>query len=236
MEMNEICKQKRLRIGNQWLFRSLAALAMALTVSLGFPGGGIRTTTAATKVLYLTFDDGPSERYTPLVLNVLRQQHAHATFFVVGTRCERYPGLAKRILREGHEIGNHSYAHHYFANASREVVFQDTQKADTAIAHVTGHKPYYYRPPGGILTVGDVQAVRALGHPIMLWTVDSLDWRAGSEQVIIENVRRGARPGAVILFHDGVSNSRYTVTALPKIIRYYRAQGYEFQRLPQAAR
>ncbi|RIV21081.1 polysaccharide deacetylase family protein [Alicyclobacillaceae bacterium I2511] len=221
------------KLKNRRLLHSVAVIWFVLMTYFGCAGAWPRNALAAGKALYLTFDDGPSERYTPLVLNILRQQHVHATFFVVGTRCEHYPGLAKRILREGHEIGNHSYSHHYFANASRQTVFADTLRADRAIIHVTGHKPYYYRPPGGIMAVGEVQAVRSLGHPIMLWTVDSLDWRAATEQEIIKNVRRGTQPGAIILFHDGVSSSRYTVSALPKIIRYYKAQGYQFRRLPQ---
>lgn len=186
---------------------------------------------ASEKVLYLTFDDGPSQRYTPKILDILKRDKVPATFFVVGYRCEEFPQLVRRIRMEGHEIGNHGYAHYYFVHQT-EAVKRDVQQADEVIRHACGVAPLLYRPPGGILDEGEARAIYQLGHPIVFWTVDSEDWKTTSEKVIYDHVVRQGVSGSVILLHDGVSNSRYTTQALPRIIREFRLKGYVFKVLP----
>lgn len=186
---------------------------------------------AQKKVIYFTFDDGPGAVYTPQILNILRQKHVHATFFVLGYRCRALPAIVRRIQREGHEIGSHGYDHADLSHRSFSVVKSEITRADSAIITAVGHKPIYYRPPYGALRQGDTLAIQRLGHKVAYWTVDSQDWKAKSAVGIVQNVERSAHSGSVVLFHDGVNGSRYTVQALPILIDYYRAKGYEFRTL-----
>ncbi|WP_067619554.1 polysaccharide deacetylase family protein [Alicyclobacillus acidiphilus] len=184
---------------------------------------------AQQKVLYFTFDDGPGALYTPQILDVLRREHVHATFFVLGSRCTELPDVMKRMQREGHEIGSHGYDHRNLAHVPEHVIRSEVQMADTAIVQVTGKKPRYFRPAYGAIDRRELPMILQMGHPVVFWTVDSLDWKATSAASIIHEVKTWARPGSIVLFHDGVSQSRYTVQALPVLIRYYRTQGYVFK-------
>ncbi|MDI9259044.1 polysaccharide deacetylase family protein [Alicyclobacillus sendaiensis] len=184
------------------------------------------------KVVYLTFDDGPSQRYTPKLLDILRSQHISATFFVVGYRCEQFPDIVRRIQREGHEIGNHGFAHLDPKKRTLDEVLLDVRKTDVAVVKACGTRPLYYRPPYGSIDAQEIDGVHRLGHPIALWTVDSMDWKAKSAKAIVNQVERHTRPGSIILFHDGISSSRYTVEAMPRIIRDFRRDGYTFKTLP----
>jgi peptidoglycan-N-acetylglucosamine deacetylase len=177
---------------------------------------------AKQKVIYLTFDDGPGAVYTPKILNVLRREHVHATFFVLGYRCQQMPLIVRQIKNEGHEIGSHGYDHRNLINKPESVIRSEIRMADSAIAQVLGQKPLYYRPPYGSIERREISNIRRMGHPVVFWTVDSLDWKAQSALTIIQNVERIAGPGSIVLFHDGTAQSRLTAQALPAIIRYYR--------------
>ncbi|AEJ43241.1 polysaccharide deacetylase family protein [Alicyclobacillus acidocaldarius] len=190
------------------------------------------TSSGATKVVYLTFDDGPSQRYTPKLLDILRGQHIPATFFVVGYRCEQFPDIVRRIQREGHEIGNHGFSHFDPKKHALEELVRDIQKTDAVVEKTCGTKPLYYRPPYGSIAASEIDCVHQLGHPIALWTVDSMDWKAKSASAIVSQVERHAQPGSIILFHDGIRSSRYTIEAMPRIIRDFRRDGYTFKALP----
>ena len=188
---------------------------------------------AEQKVLYLTFDDGPSERYTPKILDILHRERVHATFFVLGFRCKQYPIITKRIHREGHEIGNHGFYHQQIVNKDNAWLRRDVLKTDQIIHRICGVQTMYYRPPGGLISDTELTEIRKTGHHVMLWTVDSQDWKTNSTQSILRNVYREVKPGSVILLHDGVTNSQFTVKALPILIRTLKFQGYVFKVLPQ---
>ncbi len=219
-----------------------AALALSLDLVLT-SFAPLRDTAAVTgtprrmvpseRPIYLTFDDGPDPAWTPRVLDVLSRKHVHATFFVLGCQSEKYPAIVRRIHKDGHEIGNHGYYHTFIVHKSRAWVISDVVRTDAAIAAISGTKPQYFRPPGGILSLADVGLVSHIGHPIAMWTVDTNDWKAKNKESIISAVRRNAKPGAIILLHDGIAaTSRYTVQALPYIIDELRRRGYSFQVLP----
>lgn len=183
------------------------------------------------KVIYFTFDDGPGAIYTPWILDVLRREHIHATFFVLGNRCKELPGIVRRIQRDGHQIGSHGYDHRNLSHEPFAVVQSEIMRADSAIIQAVGRKPIYYRPPFGALDRKEIPAIRRMGHKVRYWTVDSADWKATSALTIVQNVERSAEPGSIVLFHDGLSTSRFTIQALPVLIQYYRARGYEFSTL-----
>ncbi len=187
---------------------------------------------ALQQVVYLTFDDGPSKMYTPRILDILHQEHVQATFFVLGFRAQAFPATMRRIRREGHEIGNHGFYHTFLTHKSKSWIQMDVTKADEAITSACGVRPLYYRPPGGILSRKDWNILRSMGHPIAMWSLDTEDWKAQNADTIIQSVKNNIHPGSIILMHDGVSGSRYTVIALPIIIRFLKSAGYSFKTLP----
>ncbi len=182
----------------------------------------------------ITFDDGPSATYTPQILDVLKDKGVKATFFVVGDHVRKYPDVARRIVAEGHDIGNHTYSHRDLVGVTRQLVLNQLGAADKAIREVTGAETSLFRPPRGLFS----QAVRGvvvdeLGYQIVMWTVSSLDWRSPSPARIARRVRHHIRPGGIVLFHDSGSWIRReggtranTVAALPVVIDELRASGY----------
>lgn len=218
------CRKTRPRL-RQHLMRSvLSALCLCFLVC----PPAFADTKHATKTLYLTFDDGPSERYTPKILDELRAAHVHATFFVLGYRCDEFPQIVRRMHREGHELGNHGYLHEDVVSLSRSCLQRDVLRTDHSIYRASGVIPTFYRPPGGHIDNQERKLILQMGHPIRMWTVDSFDWKARSTQDIDQALADKIRPQAVILFHDGVSGSRYTAEILPKLLSRWKSAGYAF--------
>lgn len=182
----------------------------------------------------LTFDDGPDPKHTPQILDVLKEKKVKATFFVVGKHVEKYPDIAKRIVEEGHEIGNHTYSHKEMAPSTRKTVTKEISKTDLAIKTITGVSANLFRPPRGIYSQASRQLLLEMGYKIILWSVSSVDWRRTSPNWILNRVRRYAKLGSIILFHDGGALLRRegglrvnTVKALPMVIDYLRSQDLE---------
>ena len=173
-----------------------------------------------------TFDSGWIFEYTPALLDILRDQGVAATFFHRGKWAEANPELVKRIIAEGHLIGNHSYTHPYMDKLSPAQVSEEIELADQALEKLTGYKPWLYRPPYGSCTPAVRQALAERGytHSIM-WTIDSHDWMDPGVQYIIDRVTKNAKDGAIVLMHVGAPQ---TIEALPSIIEWLRNKDYEF--------
>ncbi len=200
------------------------------------PQGGIIRKGPHENLVSLTFDDGPSPAYTPQILDILKEKGVKSSFFLVGRNVEKYPDIARRIVAEGHDIGNHTYAHRDLVPSIRKVVLDQLRKTDLAIQNATGVKTRLFRPPRGIVS----NAVRKLvvdqeGYRIILWTVSSMDWSGISPKTIVRRIRWYTRSGGIILFHDsgalirneGASRGN-TVQVLPVIIDYLRERrGFE---------
>ena len=192
------------------------------------------------KIVYLTFDDGPS-KFTPMVLDILKAEGIKATFFVLGEQVERNPDLAKRIVEEGHAIGNHSYNHRYedlysgFNAFAKQVI-----DADEAIYAATGVRTLLFRAPGGTHTnfdQGYFDAMAKAGYKVHDWNVDSGDSkRRGVPASEIVTTIQGSRLGNKlnVLLHDSAGHEE-SIKALPAIIDYYKGLGYSFAALTDEA-
>lgn len=170
----------------------------------------------------LTFDDGPDAVYTPQVLDILKKKGVRATFYFTGRRIEAHPEVARRTVREGHEIGNHSYDHPDLTRLEPAEVEEQLRRTDEIIERVTGRRPLTFRPPYGKHSPAVVDAARKLGYRIVLWDVDSLDWESLIKDQIVENVVPKVQPGAIVLFHSAAGGPGEDlsgmVQALPHII------------------
>ena len=184
----------------------------------------------------LTFDDVPDARYTGLVLDELRRLGVHATFFVVGSRVRGNPALVRRMHREGHAIGNHSYNHPVFSHLKLSEMTEQIARTEAAVRETVGFRPRFIRPPYGEITPRQMAWARANGYTVVNWDVDSLDWRQLRAQTVLRNVTRSVRPGSIILLHAGGGRGQNlygTVEALPKLIGWLRSKGYEPVTIPE---
>jgi len=186
----------------------------------------IRRGPPSARKIALTFDAGASAAPTPAILAALREQGIRATFFLTGKWVKRNPDLVREIVRDGHEIGNHSYSHTNFRKLTDEQIADELNRTEAAVEQAAGvtTKPYF-RPPYGGLDTRVQKAVRNAGYSIVYWSVDS--WDSFKKDIKPEEVRRRvltkSRPGAIVLMHCG---SQATAEALPGIIRSLKEEGY----------
>ncbi|MDR4947309.1 polysaccharide deacetylase family protein [Neobacillus cucumis] len=183
------------------------------------------------KKIALTFDDGPDSIYTPQILDILLEKGVHATFFVLGQQVKLFPELTKRIVNEGHLIANHTWSHPELPKLTTSQVVQEVESTRSEIAKVTGINSFFFRPPYGSYTAGDIRVLSEHGYRSILWSVDTLDWSGLSAEEILAIVNRDKSPGGIILQHDfQASNGKLdgTVQALPKMIDQLRGEGYQF--------
>jgi peptidoglycan/xylan/chitin deacetylase (PgdA/CDA1 family) len=203
----------------------VAALAAATAT------GGTVTGDASRKVVYLTFDDGPSPSSTPKILTLLRRHRATATFFAVGSQVDAYPSLARRIVREGHVLGNHTYTHADLSRLTAAAFFAEVDRTQLAIRRATGTSTTLLRPPYGS-TSSTVRALAAQrGYRVVMWDVDPQDWLRPGAYGIAAHVLANAGAGDVVLLHDGGGERSQTVLALDRILRTMSARGYVFRAL-----
>jgi peptidoglycan/xylan/chitin deacetylase (PgdA/CDA1 family) len=179
----------------------------------------------------LTFDDGPDGKYTPKVLDILKEHGVKATFFLVGTQVSKYPETAKRIREEGHDIGNHSWSHQDLAKLKLKELDEQIARTQEAIEKATGFRPDLVRAPNGSLSDDLISYLHDQKLTHVYWTVDPRDWAGTSVAAMRENIRKHTRPGGIILLHSfgGRKNALdHTLELLPLIIDDLRKAGYEF--------
>ena len=182
-------------------------------------------------VVALTFDDGPSP-CTAEVLDVLKENHVSATFFLIGKNVERYPDLARRIVAEGDCIGNHTYSHPAWAaleDSSR--LRRELDSGERAIERTTGVHTTLFRPPHGWRSPWMIGQAQRLGYTVVTWSAAADDWRRPGAMVIARRILNQARPGVIFLLHDGLEMRasppvQETVEALPAIIAGLKTRGY----------
>lgn len=174
---------------------------------------------AITKCVALTFDDGPGE-YTNRLLDELSEQHTPATFFVLGKNVKKYPKTLKRMVDEGHQIGSHTFDHKDITKLTAEGIEHEVQWTDEAIEQAAGVKPQILRPPYG--AHGAVYD-RLIPYPLVLWDVDTLDWKHHDPQKTVKIALEEAKPGSIILMHDIHESS---VKAVPQLVSKLHDAGY----------
>ena len=179
----------------------------------------------------LTFDDGPSGKYTRQLLDGLYDRGARATFLLCGYRIKDYPDIAQRILDEGHEIGYHGYSHDSMKTMSRRKIAQELM--DTQALLPEGCRPVFLRPPGGFSSDAVKQVAQARGLAILHWSVDPKDWEIHNEQAIEKAVLEQVKDGDIILLHDMTTES---VKAALDIVDALMKQDYEFVTVSELAR
>lgn len=189
----------------------------------------IRRGPASSHRVALTFDDGPTPRTTPRILDILKQTGTKATFFMVGRMVRRHPDLALRVAREGHLLANHTWDHP--KRGTTDDWRRQIHRTEMALYDL-GLKPSrFFRPAHGIVNPRVTRACADLGYTIVLYTMLSSDWKRPGAQALTKQVVWHAKPGSVVVLHDGGGDRSQTIEALPKIIEGLRLRGLEPVRL-----
>jgi peptidoglycan/xylan/chitin deacetylase (PgdA/CDA1 family) len=180
----------------------------------------------------LTFDDGPGP-YTPGVLSVLEREHVPATFFVIGEELRYFSASTAREIRDGFVIGDHTETHpmlaHLSAHDQREQLFEQAARIEL----LGGKRPSLFRPPYGSFNTTTFHLLHQMRMLMVLWSVDTDDYRHPGVEVIVQRATEGIEPGAIILMHDAGGDRSQTIAALPAIVRAVRARGLHLVTVPQ---
>lgn len=190
------------------------------------------------KHIALTFDDGPNPFATPRILDTLRAEQVIATFFLLGPHVERWPEITRRVVDDGHAIGNHGYFHRKLHTRGPSYVRADLTRGTEAIFEATGVRVNYFRAPHGYRSPWVTPIARELGQRTIGWTLGVWDSDMPGADVIARRAIDGTRPGTILLLHDGDGydpggDRTQTAAALARIIRDLRSRGYEFVGLPE---
>lgn len=219
-------------IGHRHIFFSLIGLfaigTLYVQVSDLINSGPIAIAGTRTehKVVALTFDHSWGNKFTPSILDTLKQNNLKVTFFIMGPWAKKFPEVAQRMVADGHEIASHGYRHENYGDMTPEWVKDDIQKSHALIKEVTGVEPTLIRPPNGHYSQKSLKATDELGYKTIIWNVDSLDWKNPGRDVIIDRVMKRIKPGAIILMHASDTPVQ-TAEALPILLQKIKAEGYQ---------
>ncbi|MEH7802794.1 polysaccharide deacetylase family protein, partial [Bacillus pumilus] len=173
------------------------------------------------KAIALTFDDGPNPSTTSKILNALKENKGHATFFVLGSRVQYYPDMLNKIRKGGNEIGNHSYSHPLLTRLPLKQAVKQVEETQQIIEKASGFTPTHFRPPYGG-TNGQINA--AVNMKVTLWDVDPEDWKYRNSQYVANYILTHASSGETVLMHDIYDTS---ANAAVTIIKELTKQGYQ---------
>jgi peptidoglycan/xylan/chitin deacetylase (PgdA/CDA1 family) len=177
------------------------------------------------KIVFLSFDDGPSDQFTPVILNTLKRNNVKALFFCIGQHAELFPDLVCRVSDEGHRIGNHTYRHNW-KNAFKpsSIIEAEINHTNNILFEITGSKPNLFRPPFGITNPTIAKALKGTGMHSVGWDIRSFDTISKDPQKLIRRIGDKLRPGSIILLHD---NREITSRILNELIQTIQNKGYK---------
>ena len=177
------------------------------------------------KVISITFDDGPMKDFTPRLLDLLKRESIPAAFFLIGKNIKGNEPIVKRMMEEGHVIGNHSYSHTFwFSLNSSENMFNDMRTCDEEIVRVTGKEPRFFRPPYGVINPMVKGAIEKGNYDCIGWSIRTYDTNAKSAEQVLKKSLKNLSNGDIILFHDW---GQFTIGILSDLLKEVRARGFE---------
>lgn len=200
---------------------SLVAIG-SFTVRCNYHINAISSFKTPTNQVAITFDDGPSE-FTDGVLDVLKKYDAKASFFCIGKHLEKFPDQAKRIVSEGHALGNHTYSHSKIGFTKKEVMVDEITQTDDLIEAYTERKSTLFRPPFGVTNPMIRRALLQTKHHVIGWNIRSLDTAIHDEKKVLNRITRQLKPGSIILLHD---TAQQTSGILEQLLLYLREHNF----------
>ena len=184
------------------------------------------------KAVYITFDDGPTNKVTYRLLETLAEFNAKATFFCLGENVEKRPKVFNELVAAGHTIGNHSFSHPNGWQTDKQAYIADVNRCQQTLVDQLGYAPKYFRPPYGRATISQMWSLRR-EFEIVMWDVLSMDYMQQlSAQEVAENVTSNVKPGSIVVLHDSQKARERVVKALPLILRDLNEKGFVMKCLP----
>lgn len=202
-----------------------AAMAAAKTPRPFTPRSYITDWPTGKKLIALTYDDGPDPRITPKLIELLQQKKVPATFYVLGQRVNEYPEITRRLHDLGFEVVNHTYTHKLLTKLPEAQVKSELQRTNDLITSITGVPVTHMRPPYGGRNAKVDEIIRDMGMKIVLWDIDTEDWRKRSAAQMTNQILKNASDGSIVLFHDRYQASLDSTAA---VIDDLRARGFTF--------
>lgn len=190
------------------------------------PAQNVASDCRKVRCVALTFDDGPA-KHTGRLLDMLHRYRVPATFYVLGGSVRAKPSVVRRMVREGHEVGNHTYRHPALTKLSNSKIRSEMSRTDKAIRDAANVHAATMRPPYG---ARNKRTDRAVNRPVILWDVDTMDWKYRNTTSIMKRLRRQVRPGSIVLMHDLHGTS---VNAVPSVVQYLKQRMYRFVTVSQ---
>jgi peptidoglycan/xylan/chitin deacetylase (PgdA/CDA1 family) len=179
--------------------------------------------------IYLTFDDGPIPEITEWVLEELKKHNVKATFFCIGDNIEKHPEIFKKVIGEGHAIGNHTFNHLNGWKTTTETYLKNFERCEKTIQQSTINNlnSKIFRPPYGKIKKSQAKAIRRLGYKIIMWDVLSVDFDSNlSQEKCLENVLSNVKSGSIIVFHDSIKAFKNLEYVLPKTLVYLKENNF----------
>lgn len=205
------------------------AVMMIFSADIGVEAAEERVIDPDKPMVALTFDDGPS-KYTPEILQVLKENNSAATFFVLGTEAERYKDTLNQIIENGNQVGNHTYNHEDLTKLSDDEVYRQVQGTDDIIYNASGYTAAIMRPPYG---ASDEELNEKISRPVIKWSIDTRDWENRNTQMILDNIFDNVKDGDIILMHDLYETTAEAAKiAIPKLIE----MGYQLVTIDEMSR
>ncbi len=176
----------------------------------------------------LTFDDGPQDPYTDQILDILAKYSIKATFFLTGGNVKQNPDIVRRIISDGHEVGNHSYSHKTMRCRSLKWLRSEIEETDKQILQVGASQPVYFRPPFGRTSFQLIYLLKKMKKKMILWDIGPKDFKYAHSYEILGKVLKKLKPGSIIVLHDGGGDRSVTVEAVNILVKDIREMGYKF--------
>ena len=188
------------------------------------------------KSVYLTFDDGPIPVVTPWVLEELKKHNAKATFFCIGNNIQKHPEVFKKVLSEGHSVGNHTFNHLNGWKTDASEYVENAEKAERLMTEARSrslNNSELFRPPYGKITSKQAKILKKKGFKIVMWDIISYDYDANiSEEKCLQNVLKNIKPGSIIVFHDSLKAEKNLRYVLPKVLEFISEKGWNCLSIP----
>ncbi len=191
-------------------------------------------------LIALTFDDGPHPEFTKELLDLFKEKGIKATFFVTGKKIEEHRDIIKRLIAEGHELGNHSYSHKNLIFKKKSIIKEEIQKTDNLLRGLGVKGEILFRPPFGRLSFTALTVLASLNKKVILWNVPTKDYKECDPKVILKRIYKRIKPGSIIVLHDsGVERigkeivRQATIIAVKELINELPKKGYNFRTVSQ---